>query len=421
MKTDASYKQKFATISTQTLYPLLTADEQNFLYAQATALRFTLQELRQLCEITRDLSMWGSTSIQKIWPSSQEKRSPSKEAKKQLIKEIKSHWESLKDKATQYSREQENSNLPPQKLKLATLEKEKLGLGYCPVASPRTRCCNLMTLDAIDNSFYHENKIIFDHSFAEKLQALKLDPDQIYHIGTGQSSDSLMWGNKQGILDALCTFAYANPNVILELKTKSKNITYLLEHDIPANIICTWSLSTPALINNEEHRTASLQDRLDAARQVADQGILVGFHCHPMIHYDRWQEDYSTLFRKLQTLFTPSEVTLFSLGTLTFTKSVVKQIRQRGLKSKILQLPLVESNGKLTYPDEVKLEMFTHAYQNLNTWHNDVFFYLCMENNRFWQPVFGREYPTNEDFETAMKRSYMRKVQEARGKGRNQL
>ncbi len=35
-----------------------------------------------------------------------------------------------------------------------------------------------------------------------------------------------MWGNKEGILDALFDFAKSNPNVILEFKTKSNNIKY---------------------------------------------------------------------------------------------------------------------------------------------------------------------------------------------------
>ena len=59
-----------------------------------------------------------------------------------------------------------------------------------------------------------------------KLRKLKLDPNKSYHIGTGQSSDSLMWGNKEGVLDALFEFARLNSNVILEFKTKSNNIRY---------------------------------------------------------------------------------------------------------------------------------------------------------------------------------------------------
>jgi len=69
-------------------------------------------------------------------------------------------------------------------------------------------------------------KIYSISTYAEKLLNLKLDQNKTYHIGTGESSDSLMWGNREGILDALFLFAANNPNVILEFKTKSDNVKY---------------------------------------------------------------------------------------------------------------------------------------------------------------------------------------------------
>ena len=73
-------------------------------------------------------------------------------------------------------------------------------------------------------------------------------------------------------------------------------------------------------------------------------------------------------------------------------------------------MPLTESDGKLSYPDGIKLEMFSHAYRSFASWHGRVFFYLCMENRRLWQPVFGVEYPSNQAFEEAMKASYLQKI-----------
>jgi spore photoproduct lyase len=414
-----AYPEKFLRIQGETLFSQLPAHEQAFLQDKAECYRFTLQELKQLCEIALDLGMWNEPGLEEIWPPEPEAELGSRALKKRIIQQLQDHWQQLREEATRYPQQAE---LPAsRKPRLNTIEKERLGLGYCPVASPRTRCCNLMTLDAIENcgfdcsycsiqSFYHGDRIQFDQGFADKLKSLELDPHETYHIGTGQSSDSLLWGNKHGVLDALCDFARSNPNVILELKTKSKNVGYLLENEIPTNILCTWSLNTPTLIAHEEHRTASLDERLTAARKVADHGILVGFHFHPMIHYDHWQADYGKIFQRLVKEFSPQEVALVSLGTLTYTKGVIKQIRGRGHKSKILQLPLEEADGKLSYPEETKLAMFCHAYEGLSPWHGEVFFYLCMENQRLWRPVFGFEYPTNEDFEAAMKSRYMAKI-----------
>ena len=48
-------------------------------------------------------------------------------------------------------------------------------------------------------------------------------------------------------------------------------------------------------------------------------------------------------------------------------------------------------------------------------WREKVFFYLCMEHQRFWRPVFGYEYSSNAAFEVAMKRAYTAKIDRARG------
>lgn len=427
VKSKQTYEQKFDRIAEQVPLAALPQAEQSFLREKSCQHRFTLQELRQVTEMALDLSTWKETSIMGLWPHDLPPGLTGKAARARVVERVRQQWNALKWSANRYDSFGRAAKPVSQKTTLLQREKDKLGLGYCPVASRRTRCCNLMTLDAVENcgfgcsycsiqSFYHGNRIYFDPRFAEKLEALQIDPGRVYHIGTGQSSDSLMWGNKHGVLDALTNFARRHPNVILEMKTKSRNVSYFLKHDIPRNIICTWSLNTPTIITHEEHLTASLPERLAAARKLADRGILIGFHFHPMVHYEHWRQDYGELFEAVQRSFEPAEVALVSLGTLTFTKPVMRQIRTRQLKSKILQMPLVEADGKLSYPEEIKLDMFRHAYRELQSWHDKVFFYLCMENHRLWKPVFRYEYPSNEAFEAAMKSSYMGKIQRARAR-----
>jgi spore photoproduct lyase len=416
------YAEKFSRIAAQTLFGRLQAEQREFLRRQAFDYRFSQQELRQLSEIAIDLAMWGGRSIMEAWPPTPAAELPPKEFKRRVIEALSRHRDELRSRPRQYGVAADSIGSGQYRIRSGARSRERLGLGYCPVASERTRCCNLLTLDAVENcgfacsycsiqSFYHDDEIHFDSGFADKLNALAIDSDRTYHIGTGQSSDSLMWGNRFGVLDALMAFARRHPNVILELKSKSKNIAYLLKNPIPPNVLCTWSLNPPAVIRHEEQLTASLEARLRAARRVADRGILVGFHFHPMIHYAEWQADYAALFARLLEGFEPYEVAMVSLGTLTFTKAVIRQIRAGGFRSRILQMPLVESDGKLSYPDEIKLEMFSHAYRSLAPWHGQVFFYLCMENQRLWRPVFGFDYPSNQAFEEAMKAGYLEKIQ----------
>ena len=410
-----------SSISDQPLFQLLNTEAKAFLNERAQELRLSVQDSRQACEIALDFQMWGTESIEDVWPKDKRQTEPGKAHKQRVMNLLRANWEQHKNRSNLYPVDSQTTKISAAS-KPRAIEKTSLGLGRCPVASPRTRCCNLQTLDAVDNcgygcsycsiqSFFDGKQISFDMGFADKLKKLELDPDKTYHIGTGQSSDSLMWGNSHGVLDAVIDFARANPNVILELKTKSANVNHLLRSDAPKNIVCTWSLNTPALIENEEHGTASLDKRLNAARKVADAGFLVGFHFHPIVHYDQWQQDYALVVEQLSSLFNPDEVALVSMGTLTYIKSVIREIRKRAIPTQILKMPMVDSNGKLSYPDEIKLSLFSHVYNSFpENWQNNVFYYLCMESHDFWKPVFGYEYASNNEFEDAMKKSYLDKI-----------
>ncbi len=418
------YNQKFTQIQKATAFHHLPENEREFVRTKAYEFRFTQQELRIVSEMALDRSRWKETPLSADWPeplNNSSSHGDSVQIKKKVFIALNLRQQRLRSNPNDYSRFDKADKPITQKPVLKTMQQPNLGLGRCPVASERTRCCNLMTLDAVEKcgfdcsycsiqSFYHGNEVVFDSGFADKLANLKLDPQQTYHIGTGQSSDSLMWGNHQGILESLCQFAEDNPNVILELKTKSRNIKWLLDNPVPRNILCTWSLNPQTIIDAEEHLSASLEQRISAARAIADKGLIVGFHFHPIIHYTNWQKEYAEICAQLIENFAVREVALISLGTLTFTKSVIKTIRNRELSSKILQMPMEASAGKLSYPLKTKIEIFSHVYQNLKPWHKDVFYYLCMESHELWQPVFGASYQTNLEFETAMKSAYLSKI-----------
>ena len=411
-----NYEDKFTTAISKTFFEKLPQNEQNFIRDKAFEFKFSHQELKQIIDITRDLEMWDEKSIVDIFPEHSQK--------KVVFSRLRKAYEEIRNAPNSYENFRLKNIPKEQKFTFKVAQKEGFGLGLCPVASEKTRCCNLLTLDAVEScgfdcsycsiqSFYNQNTITFDSNFKDKLLNLNLDKNKTYHIGTGQASDSLMFGNREGILDALMAFARENPNVILEFKTKSDNIKYLLENDIPKNILCTWSLNTPTIISNEEHLTASLEKRINAARALADKGIKVGFHFHPIVEYVGYLDEYKTIYDELIARFKPSEVALVSFGTLTFIKPVIKQLRGREFHTKITQIPHVDASGKTSYPDSTKVEMFKHAYESFTPWQNGedrVFFYLCMEEHQMWAKTFGYQYSTNNDFERAMLGAYCKKT-----------
>ena len=419
------YTKKFQKSIENTYFHNLSTEDKAFVEEKAFLYRLSFQEIKQIVDIAIDLQMWGKGFIQNYWNEALCEKCSLKQKKEAILKELKTVYKHFQNEANDYS-ELSAQKIKAPKIKLQAEPKEDLGFGLCPVASPKTRCCNLLTLDAVEScgfdcsycsiqSFYNEGKITFDTTLKQKLESIELDPDEFYHIGTGQSSDSLMWGNRFGVLDDLVAFAQKYPNVMLEFKTKSDNVSYFLEkEDLPPNLLFTWSLNPQTIIDHEEHLTASLEERINAAKKIADKGHLVGFHFHPIIYYKDYQKEYMEVFECLLDTFDPEQVVLVSFGTLTFIKPVIQKIRKRDFQSKILQIPFTKAAGKLSYPLEVKKEMFKFAYDAFKPWHKKVFFYLCMEDHSLWKDVFGYEYPTNESFEMDMKLSYKAKIDRLR-------
>ena len=402
----------------------LPAEDLDFIEEKAAEFRLSFQDRRQIEVIASDLRRWDEGSIKELWEVPGQTQLKGKDLKRKVMGILKSKWEKLKTEPKDYTGFNPEYKPARPESRLSEQPAENAILGRCPVASEKTRCCNLQTLDAVINcgfdcsycsiqTFYHTDSILFHDNLKQKLAeaAKTLNPENRYHIGTGQSSDSLMWGNRNGMMDDLFDFARSNRNVLLELKSKSDNIDYLLTNEIPANILSTWTLNPPVIVENEEHLTAPLEKRIAAARAVADRGGLIGFHFHPIIVYKGWKENYRRVFETLLSEFAPEDITHISFGTLTFIKPVIKELRKRGLKSKILQMPMEDIAGKLSYPLKMKQEIFSFAYESFAEWHDDVFFYLCMEDISLWEPVFGRAYGSNDEFENDMIESYFKKVE----------
>ena len=407
----SEYADKLSRMVADTLLPVLDTPDREFIRSLAEGYRFTFQELRQVSQAARDLEMWREGLLKQWWEVAERNaQGQGKQRKKAILQELRKNLQSLGASEKSYP---ESGLAPPprRQIQLQETKTDREVLGLCPAHSDQTICCGLHTLDAVRGcpfscsyctiqTFYGETAEL-EADLAEKLAEIDLDPTRRYHIGTGQASDSLVWGNRGGLLDALLAFAKANPNVLLELKSKSNNITYLAEQEIPANVVCSWTLNTDTVIRNEEMGSSSLRQRLQAARVMADRGVPVSFHFHPMVYYQGWELDYPALAMEVVESFSPEEISFVSMGTVTMIKPVVQAIRRRGGETKILQMDLVpDHHGKLTYPDEIKLSLFRTLYSGFAPWHQRVFFYLCMETAAIWREVLGSAYDSNRAFET---------------------
>ncbi|MBD3418486.1 MAG: hypothetical protein GF398_00055 [Chitinivibrionales bacterium] len=417
------------------LFGRLTDASQQFLHALYLRYQFSFQQFRLLVEYGRDLEMWNEASFEHHWRECERRTADVNDVrvrKDKAFAELRNRLQRIKAAPTNYTQQ---SIRTPRRMPLEYIDESsgRTIFGYCPVASEKTVCCNLRTLDAVQNCRYacsyctiqtfYGNNVIFDKDLPHKLQQLEseLESGRYYRIGTGQSSDALAWGNRNGMLDQLCAFARRNRQILLEFKTKSGFFRWFEENDAPPNVVCSWTLNPDIIIAAEEHATAQLDQRITAARKVADTGTKIAFHFHPLVYYEEWEAAYPELAQRIIDTFDPAEVLFVSFGSVTFIKPVIKAIRKRGEPTRILQMDMVPGpHGKLTYPDEIKVRMFKKMYATFEPWHSNVFFYLCMERDYFWHQTFGHCYPSNEAFERDFGKQVMAKINRSSQPARSQ-
>jgi len=207
-------------------------------------------------------------------------------------------------------------------------------------------------------------------------------------IGTGEFSDSLMLDHITGYSLPIVGFFKKHKDVRFEFKTKSNNIKNLLSAPHAGNIVISWSLNPQKMIDENEFFTASLKDRLAAARRCAQAGYKIGFHFDPVIYFDGWQKQYEKVIGLMFDYIKPKDIAWISIGTLRFNPSVKQIIEARFPSNKILDGELLPGfDNKLRYPVDIRLEIYRHLLKSLSKHSKKLPVYLCMEDISVWREL----------------------------------
>lgn len=297
----------------------------------------------------------------------------------------------------------------PTTLLLTTLKGQPILM--CP-GTTKYHCCNYRILNIGHNCTFNCTYCILQDYlktkslsvFTDMLEYMQKDiidkyinSESLYRIGTGEFTDSLIIDNISDLSADLVNFFRDYPNILLEFKTKSLNIETLLKTKPAKNIIVAWSVNSNRVTTETESESSTLEERLNAAKQIVAHGYDVAFHFDPMILYENYWEDYQLSIQKIYQAIPKERIRWISLGTLRFTK---------GLKPTFLKKsPLFIDEFILSDDQKFRYIRFRRekAYKEMLTEiikHNpEQFVYLCMESSVVWKNVFGFNFNDNEEFE----------------------
>lgn len=286
-------------------------------------------------------------------------------------------------------------------------------LRHCPAGTSGLVCCSYLVVSLASNcpmdcsycflqEYLADNRALraftnIEDALAEIDAVLRAHPERSFRIGTGELADSLALDPLTGLSRHLVPFFAERPNATLELKTKTDHVEELLRLDPRGRVVVSWSVNAPAIVTAEEHGTASLAERLAAARAVQEAGYRLGFHFDPLVEHEGWEEGYRSAVEAIFAAIDPPAVAWVSLGSLRLSPGLRQTIRRRPQRAAVLGAELVPgSDGKLRVWRGLRLRMYRFLLAELGRVEPRLPVYLCMEPPAVWESVM-REVPADRE------------------------
>lgn len=259
-----------------------------------------------------------------------------------------------------------------------------IGMG-CPMD------CVYCILQAYLNNPWISFFVNTDDLFLELDEAFADKRSPFFRIGTGEFSDSLALDSLTHFAPRLVDYMRDKNGAVLELKSKSVIIDNLEGLDHGGRTIVAWSLNSPPIMEREEIRTASLEERLAAAARCADWGYKLAFHFDPIIWHEGWQKGYRSTVQRLFEVVPADRIAWISLGALRYLPSLKDIAGQRFPGSTFFYEEFINGlDGKSRYFRTQRVEMYKVLADELAKFvAPETCLYFCMESSTIWQEVFG--------------------------------
>jgi len=201
----------------------------------------------------------------------------------------------------------------------------------------------------------------------------------------GEMLDSLALDHVTKLSTMLVPFFSDFSRSFLMLLTKSSNIDNLLAVEPNPQTVVSWSMNSQQVIQAHELGTASLNERINAAKLCQDHGYRIRLRIDPGIIYPDWRAGYADLIEKTLTTIRPENITLGMLRLLPGHLHLANQAYGNRAK-RLLHYEFVKgaSDGKLRYSMKQRVEFYRFLIDVIRSFDKKVSISLCRETVEIW-------------------------------------
>lgn len=262
-------------------------------------------------------------------------------------------------------------------------------------------CCNYFVIDQTSNcpydcsycflqSYLNLRAIKFSVNIDKLFKELKpiAESGKFIRVGTGELSDSLALEQYTGFGSKLINFFKNYSNIVLELKTKSKNVYSLPDvNNFKGNYVIGFTLSPEYIVKNEELMTASLSERLDASVVATRKGYGIALHFDPVIFVKDTFAHYEKLIREIFKRH--KKLSWLSLAGFRYEPALKNYIEKRFENSVLINGEFIKcSDGKFRYLFPERLKIYKKIINLVEELSPETPLYFCMEDKKTWDSCF---------------------------------
>ncbi len=233
--------------------------------------------------------------------------------------------------------------------------------------------CEYCYLQGMYPSAYPVIFVNIEDCFKKLSELLKVHP---IYLCISFDTDLLAFENITGFAAKWINYCKDNPSLTIEIRTKSANFKAIHNLDIPNNVILAWTLTPDYVINNFEHKTPSLDMRIQAVCQAVDKGCKVRLCFDPVLFFDDYQAEYSRFFKYIFAKINPDKINDVSFGAFRVSCDYLKKMRKLRPTSLVLWYPYDTSNGVAGYDTNLNEELISFFKKELANYISDDKIYI---------------------------------------------
>ena len=212
---------------------------------------------------------------------------------------------------------------------------------------------------------YRSGNYVLFVNFQDFFQAITTTAEQYkeetVHFFSGYDCDSLALEPITHFIETTLPLFEATPNALLEIRTKSTQIRTLLNTDPIENVVVAYSLSPETIVDQLEHKTPSLQKRLEAIESLQSHGWNIGLRFDPLIWCEDFKTMYADFFQQVFHIILPERLHSVSLGSFRVPAKYFKHMQQLYPDEILFASPLTKEKGDIAYAQFIQQDMLAFS------------------------------------------------------------